>query len=175
MQKGGKLLMFWSSDVCICWTWPSLLRHWSRTAPAAGESKQTSQRAWKIIPHAPCQPWDHRAGSQGPRQNDPSKESLPSFPRLRWPSTPALRRVRSRQGVLLPNPSGLQDLGWWVWWELRAQQDLWKQIALALRYGEQDLLGWVVSAVGIAHWRIGCLAHCTERRGLVLVPSFLDG
>lgn len=89
--------------------------------------------------------------------------------------TSAAIPVRSRQGVLLPNPGGLQDLGWWVWWELRAQQDLWKQIALALRYGEQDLLGWVVSAVGIARWHIGCLAHCTERRGLVLVPSLLGG
>lgn len=49
-----------------------------------------------------------------------------------------------------------------------------EQIALALRYGEQDLLGSVASAVGSAQQHIGHLVHHTERRGLVLVTPFLD-
>lgn len=90
----------------------------------------------------PCHHWEHTARPQRPRENNPSKQSLPSFPRLSLPlqpcSTSAALPVCSRQGVLLPNPSSLQDFGCQVWWEFCAQQDLWQQIALALCYREQD-------------------------------------
>lgn len=85
------------------------------------------------------------------------------------PSQSAAILACSCQGVLLPKPSLLQDLGWWIWWEFSTQQDLWKQTALAFCYREQDLLGWVLSAVGSAH-RF-CTLHQTK--GPCFGPLFL--
>lgn len=59
-------------------------------------------------PALPLPPLGPYSGISGAKRNRPVQTSLPSFP-LPPHGTPAALLVCSRQGVLLPNPSSLQD------------------------------------------------------------------